>query len=829
MPTIFGRFSQNCEAVLIKAQQLSIELNRPMQSDMVLLAVLTFNNITAQELMKGAGVTYDKLLPNLEPITEQANLPSSTNLNPPQTLDMQLLLEEAIRYAARYHFMVVEVEHLVLVITSLNKLTGFRLLIKSGIQPDRIANRLREWLISVALISQHNRFNENTEAKQATNERPTERESLEKYVFDVTEAASKNALDPVIGRETELEEIIHILLRRRKSNPLLIGEPGVGKTTLVDGLAQKIASKDVPAALVNKRVLTLDLGLVVAGTIYRGQFEERLKDIIQEVISRGDCILFIDEMHTLTGAGSSEGSFDAANILKPALARGEITIIGATTHEEYRKHIMKDKALDRRFQTLTIEEPSIKESIRMLKGLRKGLEKHHHVIITDEVIKAAVELSNRYIHDRLLPDKAIDVLDQAATFHAEPYVADQELEELQREITIISTQKTSLIEQAVDMSEWDLAKELSDKETQLMQKLQKLQKLRQINRNIAQPVEIEHIAMVIASRLGIPVHDIRQNLEPMDIQKMRQTLEKYILGQNEAIQKISQSLLRYQLGLSPAKKPIGSFLLVGPTGVGKTETARVLAREIFADPKALIKIDMSEYMERHTVSNLIGAPAGYIGFDQGGSLTEQVRRRPFAVVLFDEVEKAHPDVFHILLQILEDGVLTDNTGNIISFEHTLIVMTSNIGMESFNQAAKIGFDTTELNEADLQTKNQIELNEHIGEEIQDFFRPELLGRLTGVIYYRALGKEVVKKLFQHRLLELKKLLKTKGVELKNNPKLLDWLVNQYDPESGARSIDRIFLNEVEPEVISQIVENPEVKELHLEIKDAKLKVKSNKV
>lgn len=829
MPTIFGRFSQNCEAVLIKAQQLATELNRPMQSDMVLLAVLTFNNLTAQELLKDAGVTYDKLLPHLEPVTDQASTPGPANPNPSQTLDMQLLLEESIRYAARYHFMVVEVEHLILVITTLNKLTGFRLLIKAGIQPERIANRLREWLISVALISQHNRFNENAEAKQSANERPAERESLEKYVFDVTEAASKNALDPVIGRETELEEIIHILLRRRKSNPLLIGEPGVGKTTLVDGLAQKIASKDVPAALINKRVLTLDLGLVVAGTIYRGQFEERLKDIIQEVISRGDCILFIDEMHTLTGAGSSEGSFDAANILKPALARGEITVIGATTHEEYRKHIMKDKALDRRFQTLTIEEPSIKESIRMLKGLRKGLEKHHHVIITDEVIKAAVELSNRYIHDRLLPDKAIDVLDQAATFHAEPYVADQELEELQREIAIISAQKTSLIERAVDMSEWDLAKELSDKETQLMQKLQKLQKLRQSNRQFAQPVEIEHIAMVIASRLGIPVHDIRQNLEPMDIQKMRQTLGKYILGQNEAIQKISQSLLRYQLGLSPAKKPIGSFLLVGPTGVGKTETARVLAREIFADPKALIKIDMSEYMERHTVSNLIGAPAGYVGFDQGGSLTEQVRRRPFAVVLFDEVEKAHPDVFHILLQILEDGVLTDNTGNTISFEHTLIVMTSNIGMESFNQAAKIGFDTTKLNEADLQTKNQTELNEHIGEEIRDFFRPELLGRLTGIIYYQALGKEVVRKLFQNRLLELKRLLKTKGVELKNNAKLLDWLVNQYDPESGARSIDRIFLNEVEPEVISQIVENPEIKELHLEIKDAKLKVKSSKV
>ncbi|MBU6389915.1 ATP-dependent Clp protease ATP-binding subunit, partial [Patescibacteria group bacterium] len=501
--------------------------------------------------------------------------------------------------------------------------------------------------------------------------------------------------------------MVQILLRRRKNNPLLLGEPGVGKTALVDALAQRIVKKAVPQALANKSILTLDLGLVVAGTMYRGQFEERLKGIIQEVQNIGNCILFIDEVHTLSGTGSAEGGFDAANILKPALARGEVTVIGATTTEEYRKHIMKDKALDRRFQILTIEEPSEKESVRMLKGLRKELERHHRVMITDEAIQSAVELSSRYIHDRYLPDKAIDILDQAATLHAEPYQEDLSLQQLQQEITATATQKREIVERAVTQEEWDIAKALTERENRLLKELQTLQQARSKQR-VHKPVTDIHVSMIVSARTGIPLSDIRQSLEPTNLRRVKEALSSHILGQEEAVDRISKTFMRAQLGLNPPKKPMGSFLIVGPTGVGKTETARVLAKEVFGDSRALVKIDMSEFMERHTVSNLIGAPAGYIGYDQGGSLTEQIRRRPYSVVLFDEVEKAHPDVFHLLLQILEDGQLTDNTGSVISFEHTFVLMTSNIGMESFNKAARIGF-AADLDDDAFQTKQQEEL------------------------------------------------------------------------------------------------------------------------
>lgn len=811
MPAIFGRFSQNSESLLTEAQNIAAQLKCPVNSDVILLAILSQGTSLSANLLKSSGLDQARLV---EYVTVGKTVKTTKKTHSHQ--EMQILLEESIQLAGRFRFSLVEVEHILFTIVKNESLSAHQFLQENGVDLKVIINRLTEWLFSVAMLNQQS-------PPDGPDSKPGEREriDIEKYVRNVTEAASKGTLDPVIGRDEEVEQIIHILLRRRKNNPLLLGEPGVGKTALVDALAQRIIKKAVPKALIGKRILTLDLSLVIAGTMYRGQFEERLKGIIQEVQTQGNCILFIDEIHTLSGTGSAEGGFDAANILKPALARGELTLIGATTHEEYRKYILKDKALERRFQVITIEEPSVKNSISMLKGIKKELERHHNVLITEEAIKAAVELSERYIHDRFLPDKAIDILDQACTIHAEEYIHDEVLEYLQQEIAIVANQKS----EAALESEYDLAKELMERENILLTELQDLQKKSKKLR-VAKPITDRHISIVISERTGIPLSEIEQTLEPLNLKRVKTILSHHILGQEEAIDRISQTLMRNQLGLGQEGKPMGSFLLVGPTGVGKTETARILAKEIFNDQKALIKIDMSEFMERHTVSNLVGAPAGYVGFEQGGSLTEQVRRRPYAVILFDEVEKAHPDVFHILLQILEDGYLTDNTGNSVSFAHTFVLMTSNIGMESFNQVARIGFAVEEESDKTAE-KERKELEEHIGSEIEDFFRPELLGRMSGTIYYNPLSKAVVKKLFSKRIQTLKKSLKKKGIQLTTTPKFLSWVTDLYEPDSGARSIDRAFLSKIEPAILEKVIAEPEKKDFTIDSKDDTLVVTSS--
>jgi ATP-dependent Clp protease ATP-binding subunit ClpC len=801
MAAIFGRFSNASQAVLEEAQRHAERLGRPVQTDIILLSILSQGASSATELLKNVGATYTKLF---------ENLPPHFNIEVPgKVQEIQILLEESIKLAGKYRFNFVEVEHILYVIARDERLIGNMLLRKSGIEPGAIVARLSEWMFSVSMMSQGQ--------AQETDQREQkgDRTELEKYTIDLTEAAEEGTLDPVIGREKEIDQMIRILLRRRKNNPLLVGEPGVGKTALVDGLAQRIVEGLVPKALADMRVLTLDLSLVVAGTMYRGQFEERLKNIIQEVQVLENIILFVDEIHTLSGTGSAEGGFDAANILKPALARGELSLIGATTHEEYRKHILKDKALDRRFQTLSIEEPSSKETLHILKGVRREFEAHHLVRIPDETLQTAVDLSVRYVHDRFLPDKAIDLIDEAAALHAEPFDENDEIEKIQDEMAELAAKKVDAVERATTDIEYEYARKLSERETIVLQRFQELKKqARAIRRDvITTPDDVAH---VVATRTGVPIREIKQALEPVDIGRVEATLSKHVLGQDAAIKAIGRTLLRAQLGLGRGKKPMGSFLLVGPTGVGKTETARILAREVFGDAKALIKVDMSEYMERHTVSNLVGAPAGYVGFEQGGSLTEQVRRRPYAVILFDEVEKAHPDVFNILLQVLEDGVLTDNTGKAVSFEHTLILMTSNIGMKSLNQAARIGFDTPSDNEA---KKKAEALENHVSRELKDFFRPELLGRMSGILHYRPLDKPVVKKLVQRHMAELKAALKGRGIAVKLSAEALTHLVNAYDPEAGARSIDRLFLTQVEPALIEKIALNSDVKAFEISLKN----------
>jgi len=786
MAAIFGRFSRTSEYALIEAQKLAERLARPVQSDILVMVLVGQNSTPVSELLKQAGTTYTKLLENLLPVEQTSAI----------TNEMQYVLEESIKLASKYRFNLVEIELILYVIARDENLSGYNLLKRSGVDPSAIITRLSEWLVTVSTMMNNGRMNMTQPGQQP------EELDIEKYTVNMSEQAEAGELDPVIGRTAEIDQLIHILLRRRKNNPLLLGEPGVGKTALVDALAQRIASKNVPQPLLNKHILNLDLSAVVAGTMYRGQFEERLKNILQEVAELGNCILFVDEIHTLSGTGGSEGGFDAANILKPALARGEISLIGATTHEEYRKYIRKDKALDRRFQTIQVSEPTPAEALTMLKGMKSVLEKYHSVSIDDAALKAAVQLSSRYIHDRFLPDKAIDILDEAATYHVKTLPVNAAVSDLQKEISLVSMQKAEVVERANTPDDWALAKELSAKETQLLNTLQQFHQKEKKKLPRTQ-LTAHDVAFVVAKRTGIPLSHMEIALEPLQVRSVIGKLQEHILGQEVAIATIGKALTRAQLGLQPEKKPLGSFLLVGPTGVGKTETARVIAKEVFGDSNALIKVDMSEYMERHTVSNLIGAPAGYVGYEQGGSLTEQVSRRPYAVVLFDEVEKAHPDVFNMLLQVLEDGVLTDNTGRQISFAHTIILMTSNIGMQSFNQAARIGFTTGE------KAQNQQELESHIEKELKDFFRPELLGRLSATVYYQPLLPNVVQKLIRNRFDELKKNLRGKNVKISAEASFFHWAVEQYNPESGARSIDKLFLHTVEPALIDVLLDQHE--------------------
>lgn len=816
MTAIFGRFSKPSEKVLVEAQHIAGRLSRPVQSDMVLLGILAQNLTPASDLLKQLGASYTNLFEALAP------LPPQEEPLPGQAQEMQLLLEESIKLASRFRFSHVEVEHILYIIARDDRFLGNHLLKAAGLDAALIVARLSEWIFSVSTMAQTSR--RPGQAQERLQQEGEAESELEKYTTDLTELAEEGELDPITGRERELEQMIHVLLRRKKNNPLLIGEPGVGKTALVDALAQRIAKGQVPRALASKRVLTLDLGLLVAGTMYRGQFEERLKNVIAEVVEDGNCVLFIDEIHTISGTGSSEGGFDAANILKPALARGDLSLIGATTYEEYRKHILKDKALDRRFQTVMVQEPTPSEAIAMLKGVKANLEKHHRVVIGDDAIRSAVDLAVRYVHDRFLPDKALDILDEAATYHAESSTSFLEEVKIKERLEELAELKAEVIEQAITPNDWEQAKLLNDEEVALREQLKSLSKPSK-KRKAVHRVTPTEISQVVANRTGIPINQITQSLEPLDVKRLRTTLQKNILGQEQAITKIGQALVRAQLGLQPSKKPVGSFLLVGPTGVGKTETARILAREVFGDEKALVKIDMSEFMERHTVSNLIGAPAGYVGFDQGGTLTEQVWRRPYSVVLFDEVEKAHPDVFNVLLQILEDGKLTDNTGRVTSFEHTLIILTSNIGMASYTQMSKIGFALP----TEVQTEQEhIALESHIGKELQSFFRPELLGRLSATIFYQPLSQKVITELVERRLAELAKMLKKRGIAIKSDSTVTTWVREQYQPEAGARSIERIFMHELEPRLIDTILAHPKVESFTLHASHGMLEILGQK-
>ncbi len=630
------------------------------------------------------------------------------------------------------------------------------------------------------------------------NQTPT----LNQFGEDLTEKAKEGKLDPIIGRKEEIERVIQILSRRTKNNPCLIGEPGVGKTAVVEGLAQKIVSGDVPEILKNKRVVTVDISSMVAGAKYRGDFEERIKKALNEVKKAGDVILFIDEVHTIVGAGSAEGAIDAANILKPLLARGEIQLVGATTLNEYRKFIEKDSALERRFSPVTVNEPSEKDTITILKGIKDKYEAHHNVKITDEAIDAAVKLSVRYINDRYLPDKAIDLIDEAASrARLRTYTEPDSLKELEEELANVTKDK----EEAVKIQKFEKAASLRDKEKELKAKYEKEQnKWKNKNNKSVTDITEENIAEVIANWTGIPAKKITED-ENERLKHLEENLHERVIGQNEAVEAVAKAIRRGRVGLKDPKRPIGSFLFLGPTGVGKTELSKALAECLFGDENAMIRMDMSEYMEPHSVSKLIGSPPGYVGFDEGGQLTEKIRRKPYSVILFDEIEKAHPDVMNMLLQILEDGRLTDSQGRTVNFKNTVIIMTSNIGARLITDKKSLGFSNAK-NTEDTQ-KEYEETKKEVMEALKKELRPEFINRIDEIIVFHKLTDEEIDKIIDIMLKEVVGRLKDQKIEIELEPSVKKLIASKgIDKNFGARPLRRTIQSVLEDSLAEEILD-----------------------
>ena len=642
--------------------------------------------------------------------------------------------------------------------------------------------------------------------------------ALNTFGIDLTNKAVAGELDPMIGRDKECERVITVLSRRTKNNPVLIGEPGVGKTAIVEGLAQRIVREEVPDHLLDKRVIMLDMAAMIAGTKYRGEFEDRLKKVISEIKKQGNIIVFIDELHLLVGAGAAEGSMDAANILKPALARGELHMIGATTLDEYRKHIEKDTALERRFQTVIVKEPTVKDTVAILRGLKGYYEKYHGVTITDEVIDSAVYMSDRYVSDRFMPDKAIDVMDEAA---ARVRVKQGHRPSRQRELTKELKSLNEKMEDAVSHEDYERAALYKQRISQISEKLEAEKEARE-GKNAVVLTE-DDIAHAIAVMTHIPVEKV-QTSEAKLLTRLEKHLGKYIIGQKEAVQKVARAIRRSRSGVASQKRPIGSFVFMGPTGVGKTELAKVLAREVFGSEDALIKIDMSEFAEKHNTSRLVGAPAGYVGYEDGGKLTDKVRRQPYSVVLFDEIEKAHPDVFQLLLQLLEEGTLTDAKGRAVSFRNTIIILTSNLGADKMMKESELGFRS--VRQADQKLDNIHERNANYAREALDkFMRPELINRFDGIITFRALTRDEVGKIFDLLIGELRQRLVRKGLGLVVKSSAKKYLIDKgYSAKYGARPLRRVIEDELEHAIAEGVLAGEYEKGVILEVRTNKGKI-----
>lgn len=760
----------------------------------ILLGLLKEGTGVASQVLADNGVEYDKVLELIEELIAPGNAVAvlEDGLSPRAAH----VLEVSKAEAARFHSEKIGTEHLLIAMIKETECVASRLLNTLSVNVQKM---YVDTLIAMGEdVSQYKDEFQNGKPGKRKNAEGTP--SLDQFSRDLTELARDGKLDPVVGREAEIDRVIQILSRRSKNNPCLIGEPGVGKTAIVEGIAERIMGGMVPDTVLGKRVVSLDLSGIVAGSKYRGEFEERIKKVLAEVAKAGNVLLFIDEIHTIIGAGGAEGAIDASNILKPALARGEVQVIGATTIEEYRKYIEKDAALERRFQPVVVEEPTEEEAISILKGLRGQYESHHHVTITDEAVEAAVRLSTRYINDRFLPDKAIDLMDEAAAKVRLHVGGDpREAAELRREIA--ESQET--LEQALSGGDLEAARESQAKRQELEEKLEKLNtKAKQGGRRHHQTVGEDEIADVVSGWTKIPVKKLTEG-EAARLKKLEATLHKRVIGQEEAVSAVAKAVRRGRVGLKDPKRPIGSFLFLGPTGVGKTEISKALAEAVFGQEQAMIRIDMSEYMEKHSVSKMIGSPPGYVGHEDGGQLSEKVRRNPYAVILFDEIEKAHPDVFNILLQVLDDGHITDSQGRKVDFKNTIIIMTSNAGAQAIVEPKKLGFAS-----GNDEKQNYERMKGSVMEEVRRIFKPEFLNRIDETIVFRALNKDDMKQIVGLMTKELAKRCETQlGITLVVRDAAKQYIVDKaYDPKYGARPLRRKIQDEIEDPLAEKLLD-----------------------
>lgn len=760
----------------------------------ILLGLLKEGTGVASQILADNGVEYDKVLELIEELIAPGNAVAvlEDGLSPRAAH----VLEVSKAEAARFHSEKIGTEHLLIAMIKETECVASRLLNTLSVNVQKM---YVDTLIAMGEdVSQYKDEFQNGKPGKRKNAEGTP--SLDQFSRDLTELARDGKLDPVVGREAEIDRVIQILSRRSKNNPCLIGEPGVGKTAIVEGIAERIMGGMVPDTVLGKRVVSLDLSGIVAGSKYRGEFEERIKKVLAEVAKAGNVLLFIDEIHTIIGAGGAEGAIDASNILKPALARGEVQVIGATTIEEYRKYIEKDAALERRFQPVVVEEPTEEEAISILKGLRGQYESHHHVTITDEAVEAAVRLSARYINDRFLPDKAIDLMDEAAAKVRLHVGGDpREAAELRREIA--ESQET--LEQALSGGDLEAAREAQTKRQELEEKLEKLNaKAKQGGRRHHQTVGEDEIADVVSGWTKIPVKKLTEG-EAARLKKLEAALHKRVIGQEEAVSAVAKAVRRGRVGLKDPKRPIGSFLFLGPTGVGKTEISKALAEAVFGQEQAMIRVDMSEYMEKHSVSKMIGSPPGYVGHEDGGQLSEKVRRNPYAVILFDEIEKAHPDVFNILLQVLDDGHITDSQGRKVDFKNTIIIMTSNAGAQAIVEPKKLGFAS-----GNDEKQNYERMKGSVMEEVRRIFKPEFLNRIDETIVFRALNKDDMKQIVGLMTKELAKRCETQlGITLVVRDAAKQYIVDKaYDPKYGARPLRRKIQDEIEDPLAEKLLD-----------------------
>lgn len=786
---MFERFTEKAIKVIMLAQEEARRLGHNfVGTEQVLLGLIGEGTGIAAKTLKGMGVTLKDARNEVEKIIGRGSgfVAVEIPFTPRAKRVLELSWDEARQLGHNY----IGTEHLLLGLIREGEGVAARVLENLGVDLNKVRSNV------IRMLGEAKGGTTTTSSPTGRSKTPT----LDEFGTNITLAAQEQRLDPVVGREKEIERVIQILGRRTKNNPVLLGEPGVGKTAVVEGLSQRIVNSDVPEILLDKRLVILDIGLLVAGTKYRGEFEERLKKIMDEIRQASNVILIIDELHTLIGAGAAEGAIDAANILKPVLSRGELQVIGSTTLDEYRKHVERDAALERRFQPVYIDQPTVEETIEILRGLREKYEQHHKLVISDEALEAAAKLSDRYITDRFLPDKAIDLVDEASSrVRLRASSLPPEGKEVEKELKQIIRDK----EQAIRNQEFERASSLRDKEADLKEKIREIQ-LQWKEEQEAQKISVtpEEIAEVVSSWTNIPVTKLTEG-ETSRLLKLEDVLHKRLIGQHSAVVALSKSIRRARVGLKNPNRPVGSFIFSGPTGVGKTELAKALAEAIFGSEDNIIRIDMSEYMERHTVSKLIGSPPGYVGFNEGGQLTEAIRRKPYSVVLFDEIEKAHNDVFNILLQILDDGRLSDSRGRTVSFKESIIIMTSNVGARSLEHTSKLGFAVVEDQEKDRYEK----VKETVNEEIKKAFRPEFLNRLDDIIVFAHLSRPEIRQIVDIMLRDLIARVKSQELDIIFTDEVKDFLAKEgYSNTYGARPLRRVIMRKLEDPISEEILQ-----------------------